>query len=137
MNNISQHTLANKHKAIRLISTKNLSYQNWLEVSKKGIGSSDAATAIGLNPYKSPIALWAEKTGKVNDFIQLNYDNETSPMYWGKLLEPLVAETYSKKIGFKVRRINAVLQHPDEDKSWMLANLDYTVVGQDEVQILE
>ena len=37
----------------------------------------------------------------------------------------------------KVRRINAVLQHPDPDKSFMLANLDYAVVGSDDVQILE
>jgi predicted phage-related endonuclease len=37
----------------------------------------------------------------------------------------------------KVRRVNAVLQHPDEDKHFMLANLDYAVVGNDEVQILE
>lgn len=37
----------------------------------------------------------------------------------------------------KVRRINAVLQHPDEDKYFMLSNLDYSVVGSDEVQILE
>ena len=36
----------------------------------------------------------------------------------------------------KVRRVNAVLQHPDPDKYFMLANLDYAVVGSDEVQIL-
>jgi predicted phage-related endonuclease len=28
-----------------------------------------------------------------------------------------------------VRRVNAVLQHPDPDKHFMLANLDYAVVG--------
>ena len=58
-------------------------------------------------------------------------------MYWGKQLEPLVAEYYSMSTNNKVRRINAVLQHPDEDKYFMLANLDYSVVGSDEVQILE
>jgi predicted phage-related endonuclease len=36
-----------------------------------------------------------------------------------------------------VRKVNAVLQHPDPDKHFMLANLDYSVVGCDEVQILE
>jgi predicted phage-related endonuclease len=30
-----------------------------------------------------------------------------------------------------------VLQHPDPDKHFMLANLDYSVVGSDDVQILE
>jgi predicted phage-related endonuclease len=36
-----------------------------------------------------------------------------------------------------VRKVNAVLQHPDPDKHFMLANLDYAVVSCDEVQILE
>ncbi len=38
---------------------------------------------------------------------------------------------------YKVRRVNAVLQHPDPDKHFMLANLDYSVVGNADVQILE
>lgn len=126
-----------KHKAIRLISTKNLAYSDWLKTRKQGIGSSDAATAVGLNPYKSPLALWIEKTSSDEDLIRLTLEDESSPMHWGKILEPIIAEEYSKKTGFKVRRVNAVLQHPDEDKQWMLANLDYSVVGQDEVQILE
>jgi predicted phage-related endonuclease len=58
-------------------------------------------------------------------------------LYWGKQLEPLVAEYYSMHTNNKVRRVNAVLQHPDEDKHFMLANLDYAVVGNEEVQILE
>jgi len=37
--------------AKRLANTKNMDYQEWLEVRKQGIGSSDAATACGLNPY--------------------------------------------------------------------------------------
>lgn len=37
----------------------------------------------------------------------------------------------------KVRRVNAVLQHRDPDKHFMLANLDYSVVGDADVQILE
>jgi len=52
-------------------------------------------------------------------------------------LEPLVAEFYSMHTNYKVRRVNAVLQHPDPDKHFMLANLDYSVVGDADVQILE
>jgi predicted phage-related endonuclease len=36
--------------AKRLINTKQLDYQAWLEASQAGIGSSDAAAACGLNP---------------------------------------------------------------------------------------
>ena len=56
-------------------------------------------------------------------------------MYWGSLLESIVAAHYTKRTGHKVRRINAVLQHPNE--AWMLANLDREVIGAADVQILE
>ena len=122
--------------AKRLANTKQMNYQQWLEVRKQGIGSSDAATACGLNPYMSMLELWMIKTGR----MQQNIEDESAgyaPLYWGKQLEPLVAEYYSMHTNHKVRRVNAVLQHPDEDKHFMLANLDYAVVGNDEVQILE
>ena len=122
--------------AKRLANTKQMNYQQWLEVRKLGIGSSDAATACGLNPYMSMLELWMIKTGR----MQQNIEDESAgyaPLYWGKQLEPLVAEYYSMHTNHKVRRVNAVLQHPDEDKHFMLANLDYAVVGNDEVQILE
>ncbi|WP_087547648.1 YqaJ viral recombinase family protein [Acinetobacter sp. WCHA39] len=122
--------------AKRLANTKQMNYQQWLEVRKQGIGSSDAATACGLNPYMSMLELWMIKTGR----MQQNIEDESvgyAPLYWGKQLEPLVAEYYSMHTNNKVRRVNAVLQHPDEDKHFMLANLDYAVVGNDEVQILE
>jgi len=122
--------------AKRLANTKQMNYQQWLEVRKLGIGSSDAATACGLNPYMSMLELWMIKTGRMKQ----NIEDESAgyaPLYWGKQLEPLVAEYYSMHTNNKVRRVNAVLQHPDEDKHFMLANLDYAVVGNDEVQILE
>ncbi len=76
------------------------------------------------------------KTGRMQQSIE---DKSTSyaPLYWGKQLEPLIAEYYSLHTNSKVRRVNAVLQHPDPDNHFMLANLDYAVVGSDEVQILE
>ena len=131
-NTVAKRTVTAK----RLANTKNMQYQEWLEVRKQGVGSSDAATACGLNPYMSMLELWMVKTGRVKQ----NIEDESSghaPLYWGKQLEPLVAEYYSMHTNHKVRRVNAVLQHPDPDKYFMLANLDYAVIGSDEVQILE
>lgn len=122
--------------AKRLVNTKNMDYQTWLDVRKQGIGSSDAATACGLNPYMSMLELWLVKTGRQAQSLE-DESSGVAPLYWGKQLEPLVAEFYSLHTNNKVRRINAVLQHPDPDKHFMLANLDYSVVGSDEVQILE
>lgn len=58
-------------------------------------------------------------------------------MYWGNVLEPIVAWHYSKRTSKRVRRINAVLQHPNPEWPWMLANIDREVIGADDVQILE
>ena len=121
--------------ALRLVKTNDLSRDDWLTVRKGGVGSSDAAAAVGLNPYKSQLELWMEKTGRDAGLPKTDPNDETSPMYWGTLLEPIVAAHYTKRTGHKVRRINAVLQHPTEP--WMLANLDREVVGAPDVQILE
>jgi len=123
--------------ALRLISTKELPREEWLEVRKRGIGSSDAAAAVGLNPYKSQLELWLEKTGRDTGLPKTDPDDDESPMYWGNVLEPIVAWHYGKPTGNKVRRVNAVLQHPDPELSWMLANIDREVIGADDVQILE
>ncbi len=125
------------HQPLRLVSTKTLSRDAWLNVRKQGIGSSDAAAAVGLNPYQSQLELWLIKTGRDAGLPKVDPNDDSSPMYWGNILEPIVAAHYTKRTNRRVRRINAVLQHPDADKSWMLANLDYAVVGSDEVQILE
>lgn len=134
---LKTNTSVQHRPALRLVSTKGMSREEWLKVRQNGIGSSDAAAAVGLNPYQSQLELWMIKTGRDHSIPKPDPEDQSSPMYWGNVLEPIVAEHYSKRTGRKVRRINAVLQHPDPDKAWMLANLDYGVVGNREVQILE
>jgi putative phage-type endonuclease len=130
-------TSAASKPALRLVSTKGMSREKWLKVRMTGIGASDAAAAVGLSPYQSQLELWMIKTGRNDNLPKVDPTDQLSPMYWGNILEPIVAEHYTQRSGNKVRRVNAVLQHPDSDKSWMLANLDYAVVGSDEVQVLE
>jgi len=129
------HTTVSKRPALRLVKTNDLSREDWLEVRKNGIGSSDAAAAVGLNPYKSQLELWMEKTGRDAGLPKPDPNDDTSPMYWGTLLEVFVAAHYTKKSGNRIRKVNAVLQHPEHP--WMLANLDREVTGATDVQILE
>lgn len=123
--------------ALKLVKTNELSRDEWLTVRKRGIGSSDAGAAVGLNPYQSQLELWMIKTGRDGGLPKIDPNDEASPMYWGTLLEPIVAAHYTKRSGNRVRRINAVLQHPDPDKAWMLANVDREVIGAGDVKILE
>ena len=132
-----QQSRSKPRPALRLVGTKQLPREDWLTVRKQGIGSSDAAAAVGLNPYKSQLELWLEKTGRDASLPKLDPQDEESPAYWGNILEPIVASHYTKRSGHRVRRINAVLQHPDPKLPWMLANIDREVIGADDVQILE
>ena len=104
-------------------STVNLSREDWLEQRRKGIGGSDASVIMGVNPWKSPMDLWLEKTG---EYEPEDIDNEK--MYWGRTLEDIVAREFAKRSGKKIRRRNAILQHPKLE--WMLANVDRLIVGE-------
>ncbi|QEL56494.1 YqaJ viral recombinase family nuclease [Chromobacterium paludis] len=112
-------------QALRLASTLKLSREAWLAIRRQGIGSSGAAAAIGLSPYKCALSLWLEKTGRKapEDLAQ------KEPMLWGTILEPVLAGVYAQRTGRRVRRVNAVLQHAEHP--FMLANLDREVVGAD------
>jgi len=105
-----------------LTATKDMDREEWLEWRRKGIGGSDAAVVLGLSPWRSRLDLWLEKTGQ---FVE-EEDNEA--MYWGRVLEDIVAAEFSKRTGLKVRRRNAILQHPEY--SFMLANIDRLIVGE-------
>ncbi|CAE6886986.1 hypothetical protein R75471_02140 [Paraburkholderia domus] len=121
--------------ALRLVATKDMPREDWLEVRKSGIGGSDAAAAVGLSPYQSMLELWLVKTGRNASLSKPDPDDTTEPVYWGTLLEPIVAASYTKQTGNRVRRVNAVLQHPTIP--FMLANVDREVFGNRNVQLLE
>ena len=131
----SSSPAAKARPALKLVKTTHLNREDWLAVRKGGIGSSDAAAAVGLHPYKSQLQLWMEKTGRDAGLPVVDPNDDQSPMYWGTLLEPIVAAHYTRRTGNRVRRVNAVLQHPEHP--WMLANLDREVMGAPDVQILE
>jgi len=109
--------------AVKLVSTKEMSREEWLQWRNRGIGSSDAPVAVGMSRYQSPLELWMVKTGRK---IQEDISNKEA-VFWGTTLEPIVANVYAEKTGKKVRRVNSILQHPEHP--FMLANLDRIVEG--------
>lgn len=121
--------------ALKLVKTQDLSRDDWLAVRRTGIGGSDAAAAVGLNPYMSALELWLDKTGRAEGLPRPDLADTTSPTYWGTLLEPIVAAVYTQQTGNRVRKVNAVLRHPSIP--FMLANIDREIVGARDVQILE
>lgn len=124
-----------RRPALKLVKTQELSRDDWLAVRRTGIGGSDAAAAVGLNPYMSALELWLDKTGRGEGMPRPSPDDTTSPTFFGTLLEPIVAAVYTRKTGNRVRKVNAVLRHPTIP--FMLANVDREVVGCRDVQLLE
>lgn len=114
-----------KFKNCRLIlSVKDAQdHAKWLATRNIGIGGSDAGIIMGSNPWKSPYQLWLEKTGQVEP----EDISQKDAVYWGTVLEPLVAKRFSEVTGKKVERCG-MLQN--NESPWMLANIDRLVLGE-------
>lgn len=106
----------------KLVSTLNLDKESWLRYRKNGLGGSDAGAVCGLNPYRTAIEVYYDKTSEEIEEI----DNEA--MRQGRELEEYVARRFCEASGKKVRRANAMFY--DEKNPFMLADVDRMVVGE-------
>lgn len=102
-----------------LVNTKDLPRDEWLKYRRLGLGGSDAGAIVGLNPYATPYTVWADKTGRLPD------KEDTEAMRQGRDLEAYVAGRFEEVTGKRVRRRNAILQHPELD--FVTANIDREV----------
>jgi len=105
-----------------MVSTKNITRNEWLNFRRGGLGGSDVAVICGLNKYKSSLQLWMEKTG------QLAPEESGEAAHWGTLMEPIIRNEFSDMTGLKVDTINSILRHPEH--KFMLANLDGIVTDE-------
>ncbi len=107
------------------IDTKSMSYEEWKETRRKGIGGSDVAAVMGLSRFKSPYTLYLEKTGQIINMVDHEY------VYWGKILEEIVAKEFADQTGKKVHKVHSILIH--EKYPWMIANIDRKVTGENAI----
>lgn len=104
------------------VDVRSLTHEQWLEHRQTGIGGSDAGALMGVHPYKSAFAVWADKKGKLPPVE----DNEA--MRQGRDLEDYVAKRFEQATGKKVRREYDMLRskaHP-----YMIADLDRRIIGE-------
>lgn len=90
-----------------------------LDERRRGIGGSDAAAVCGVSPWRTPLDVYREKIGEAPDVEQ------NDAMYWGSVLEDVVAREYALRTDSKVRRRNIQLMHPRYP--FMQGNVDRTV----------
>jgi putative phage-type endonuclease len=62
----------------------------WHE-ARKGLGGSDVASVMDMNPYKSAFTLYAEKTGLIDGNIE-----PSLPMQMGTAFEPVIRDLFVK-----------------------------------------
>ncbi len=91
------------------------------EIRKQGIGASEVAAVLGVDPFRNALDVFLEKTGQVEPFA----GNEFTE--WGNRLEGVIAEAYADRMGVVLRRSDTVVS-PDAD--WMLCTPD-RLVGAD------
>ena len=101
------------------------SREEWLEHRKAGIGSSEVATIMGLNPYETPYQLWRRKLGLDEP------KEETYAMRRGHYLEASVAATWEGELGRVVDK--------DSEGDWLIINKErpYLRVSPDRTYTLE
>jgi putative phage-type endonuclease len=91
----------------------------WLEARRSGLGASDTAAVLGLNPYRTALDVWLDK--KTGDPVEEGSDATEA----GQRLESTIARwTVSKypHLG-KLIPTPGLLRHPEFH--WMLATPDF------------
>lgn len=67
--------------------------ENWHQWRNEGITATDTPTLMGLNPYKTPWRLWAEKTM----FVKTPDLSQVPAVRWGNEYEDVARELYEAK----------------------------------------
>lgn len=106
----------------KLINTKAMPREEWLQVRKHSIGGSDAGAIVGMSAYASPVTVYLDKMGLSKD----KASNEA--MRLGNDLEDYVAQRFTEETGKKVRNDNFMYKHDDYD--FITANVDRVIVGE-------
>lgn len=105
-----------------LVKTNDLTHEEWLEARKFGITGTDLGGLTGISKYSTPIKVYLDKTGELEPIE----DNEA--MYWGRVMEDVIAKEFQSRNNFKINKVNAILKHPEYE--WALGNIDRLITNE-------
>jgi putative phage-type endonuclease len=105
-----------------LIRTTDLSHSDWLEARKLGITGTDVGGLTGVSKYSTPMKVYLDKIGALEPVE----DNEA--MYWGRVMEDVIAKEFQARNNMKINRVNAILKHPTYE--WALGNIDRLITNE-------
>ncbi len=93
----------------------------FLKARQSGLGGSDIATLLGINPFCTRLELYLQKRGE----IASQPDNSLTKA--GRVMEQVIATMVSERTGSKLRRVNKTLRHSKHD--FLIAHIDRDFVG--------
>lgn len=93
----------------------------FLRSRKTGIGGSDVAACLGLNPWKTPLQVWQKK---LEEDVT---DEQSQAAHFGQILEDIVAKEFQERTGLKVQRITKSIRCGEN--GWQIANIDRAVIN--------
>lgn len=96
-----------------------MNHEKFLARRRTGIGGSDIGAIVGVDPFRTPMDVFLEKTGRAEE--------ESSPvMERGTRLEPIVLELYTERTGHKLKKAK-FRRH--REHSFLIANPDALIRG--------
>jgi len=105
------------------ILTNEMSREQWLKERQRGIGGSDAAAIMGLNPWKSALDVYLDKIS--DEPIEIP---DNPKMKAGRELEEVVARWWMEETGLRVKRDNKIRKHPAFP--FIIANIDRVIISE-------
>jgi putative phage-type endonuclease len=90
--------------------------QEWLRERKNYLGGTDLAAICGLNPYRTALDVYLDKT---SDDIS---EETNAAMRWGTLLEDVIAKEYAQVTGYDIEIEPNTIYHPEH--KFLGANID-------------
>jgi putative phage-type endonuclease len=93
---------------------------DWLKEREKGIGGSEAAAILGMNPYMSNVELWEYKTGR-----REREDKDSEYMEYGRKAENALIELF----GLDYPKYRTIIPEPytlqrNEEYPYILGTVD-------------
>lgn len=99
------------------------------DVRASGIGSSEIAAIVGLSPWGDPWTVYAQKHHLIEN------DPPTPEMEWGTLLQPVIANKFSKFMNLPIEWWDKMVRH--KERPWQFCSPDAWVLTQPQRRILE
>lgn len=106
-------------------------HDEWLRFRNEGIGGSDVAAIMGMSKWSTPLKVWMQKTGRLDEDI-----SDKPNVEWGTRLESVIRAKFAES------HPEFEVSHPDlslvsKERPWAHANLDGVISENGRLGILE